>query len=101
MIEESAVQNKAEETPQLSPLAEMLIRAVDKEIVPEVFARHNINKLSPSFPYNHRTMANRDSSKKDDVVRVKNTTVIGGRPYYSKQSLLAMLREDLARKEKR
>jgi hypothetical protein len=83
-----------ESTPKpLSPIAEMLIQAVDSELKGDIIPRHKLNILSPSFPYNHRTMANRDNLKTD----VREFIVLRGRRFYVKRSLLKMLREDLSK----
>jgi len=55
--------------------------------------RHRINQASPSFPYNHRTMANRDSlgtGPKDQIN-------VGKHKFYGNLSILAMLCEDLSK----
>lgn len=85
---------KYEPTPaELSPIAEKLLRAVDDEIKGDVIARHKLNKLSPSFPYSYRTLANRDCIG----TGVKEFIMIGGRRFYIKNSLLEMLRDDLTK----
>ena len=77
------------ETPAttLSPVAEKLI---------DVIARHKLNNTSPSFPYNHRTMANKDSKKQGPA----EFLIVGGRCFYTKKSLLNFLRVDLERQAK-
>jgi hypothetical protein len=42
-------------------IIEQLLAAIDTEIKGEFIQRCKINEISPSFPYDHRTMANRDS----------------------------------------
>lgn len=82
-----------ESTPKpLSPIAEMLIQVVDGELKGDIIPRHKLNILSPSFPYSHRTMSNRDSLK----TGVREFIVFRGRRFYVKRSLLKMLREDLS-----
>lgn len=85
MPEKNTEQNS--ETQQLHPLVEQLIRAVDREILADVFPRHKINILSPSCPYDHRTIANQYHSE--------DKIVIGGRVYLSKASFLKFLRQKL------
>lgn len=77
----------------LSPVAEKLIETVAAEIKGDVIARHKLNNISPSFPYNHRTMANRDSKKLGPA----EFLIVGGRRFYTKKSLLDFLRADLER----
>jgi hypothetical protein len=86
------------ETPAttLSPVAEKLIEAVAAEIKGDVIARHKLNNTSPSFPYNHRTMANKDSKKQGPA----EFLIVGGRCFYTKKSLLNFLRVDLERQAK-
>lgn len=78
---------------ELSAIAEELIRAVENEIKAEVFPRHAINKLSPSFPYNHRTLANRDAQKSG----VSDFLMLGGRRLITKKGVLDFLRAELSR----
>lgn len=93
MSKVSAAPNQ-EQTPQtLSPIAERMIEAVNQELKGDTFPRHKINKLSPSFPYSHRTLANRDSLG----TGCKETLTIGGRVFYTKSGILEMLRRDLAK----
>ncbi|OPY81309.1 MAG: hypothetical protein A4E70_01327 [Syntrophus sp. PtaU1.Bin005] len=80
---------------QLSDVALMLIEAVAAELGnPDSFtARHKINKGSKSFPYNHRTLANRDSlgtGPKDHIN-------IGKYKFYRNLSILEMLCKDLSK----
>ena len=84
-----------ESTPhKLSPIAEKLIEAVAAEIKGDVVARHKLNIVSPSFPLNHRSMANRDAIPGQGV---KEFIMVGGRRFYSKSSLLEMLRTYLSK----
>jgi len=93
-METSPTTPKPETTPTaLSPIAEKLLQAVADEIKGDVIARHKINKLSPSFPYHHRTMANRDCLG----TGVKEFITVGGRRFYLTKSLLDMLRADLSK----
>lgn len=75
----------------LSPISEQLITAVDSEIKSNVVARHKLNSISPSFPYNHRTMANKDSKKLGPT----ESFMVGGKRFYTKKALLNFLRSDL------
>jgi hypothetical protein len=72
---------------------EQLLAAIDTEIKGEFVPRSKINELSPSFPYNHRTLANRDSLH----TGVIGAFMVGKRIIYPKAALLEMLREDLSR----
>jgi len=85
MPENNTEQNS--ETQQPHPLVEQVIHAVDREIKADVFARHKINILSPSCPYDHRTIANQYHSE--------DKILIGGRVYLSKASFLKFLRQKL------
>ena len=67
---------------------EKLLAAVDAELKAAFVPRHLVNKLSPSFPYNHRTLANRDC----DGSGPTETIMIGGRMFHEKKSLLDWLR---------
>lgn len=80
-------------TNTLSPVAERILEAVANEIRGEVIPRHKINKISPSFPFSHRTLANRDSAG----TGCKETLIIGNRMFYTKAGILDMLRSDLAK----
>lgn len=73
-------------------IREQLIAAIDAEIKGEFIQRHKINKLSPSFPYHHRTMANRDSLKTGP----RDAFTVGKHKVYRKTALLDMLRADLS-----
>lgn len=73
-------------------LREQLIAAVDSELKSEFPQRHKLNKESPSFPYNHRTMANRDSLGTGP----KEAFMVGKHKIYRKAALLEMLRADLS-----
>lgn len=73
-------------------LREQLIAAVDAELKSEFPQRRKLNKESPSFPYHHRTMANRDSLGTGP----KNAFMVGKHKVYRKASLLDMLRADLS-----
>jgi len=79
---------------RLSDVAIKLVSAVESEIGSTGFTpRHRINQASPSFPYNHRTMANRDSlgtGPKDQIN-------VGKHKFYGNLSILAMLCEDLSK----
>ena len=90
-----------EEHTALSEIDEQLIKAVDAEIKAEFFPRHNLNKLSPSYPHNHRTLANRQSMARRSHEIFVEHTMIGGRCFISKKSLLATLRAELAAKKTR
>jgi hypothetical protein len=70
------------------------LEAVDAEIKGAVLARHKLNKISPSFPLDHRSLANRDCLG----LGVKGAVTIGGRVFYSKIALLDMLRAYLLTK---
>lgn len=78
---------------QLSDVAIKLISAVESEIGSTGFTpRHTINRKSSSFPYDHRTMANRDSLRTGPNEKI----LIGKHIFYSNLSLLEMLCEDLS-----
>lgn len=79
--------------PGLNPIAEKLIAAVEAELGDGFTARHKINRVSKSFPYNHRTMANRDSLGTGP----KDKIMVGKHMFYSNLSVLEMLREDLSK----
>jgi len=83
----------AKETRDLSPVAEKLIASVKTELGDGFTARHKINTLSPSFPYNHRTLANRDSLGTGPAEKI----FIGKHIFYSNQSILEMLIDDLSK----
>ena len=72
---------------------EQLLAAIAAEIKGEFVQRRKINELSPSFPYNHRTLANRDSLH----TGVRGAFMAGKHIFYPKAALLEMLREDLSR----
>ncbi len=78
---------------ELSAIAEKLIQAVENEIKAEIFPRHTINKLSPSFPYNHRTLANRDALN----TGISEFLMLGGRRFITKKSTIDFLRRELAK----
>lgn len=78
-------------TTTLSPIAEKLIEAVDAEIKSDVIARHKLNLFSPSFPYNHRTMANKDSKNQGP----QEFFIAYNQRFYTKKSLLDFLRNNL------
>lgn len=89
-----------ETPPVLSPVAQKLIDAVTNELKGEIVPRHKINKLSPSFPFNHRTMANKDSLKIDGVsTGVKEFIMVGGRRHYVRSSLIAWMRAVLSKSQ--
>ncbi len=73
-------------------IREQLIAAIDAEIKGEFVQRHKLNELSPSFPYHHRTMANRDSLKTGP----RDAFSVGKHKVYRKAALLEMLRSDLS-----
>jgi len=73
-------------------IREQLIAAIDAEIKGEFVQRHKLNEISPSFPYHHRTMANRDSLKTGPA----GAFTIGKHKVYRKAALLNMLRSDLS-----
>lgn len=75
-----------------SQLIEKVIAAIEKEL-PEVFPRHKINKLSPSFPWAKGTMQNRDC----DGNGVKEKFTIGKHVFYTRASTLALVREELSK----
>jgi hypothetical protein len=81
------------EASRLSPIAEKLIAAVEAELGDGFTARHKINQAAKSFPYNHRTMANRDALKTGP----KEKILIGKHIFYNNQSVLDMLRADLSK----
>jgi len=78
---------------RLSHVAEEMIKAVEDELGSGFTARHKINEASRSFPYNHRTMANRDSLGTGP----KEKLLIGKYVFYSNASILDMLCEDLSK----
>lgn len=81
---------------QLSDIAVKLISAVESEIGSTGFSpRHKINKISPSFPYDHRTMANRDSLGTGP----KEKILVGKHIFHGNLSLLEMLCMDLSKQE--
>jgi len=73
-------------------LIEKVVRAIEKEL-PEVFPRHKINKLSPSFPWAKGTMQNRDS----DGSGVKEKFMIGKHVFYTRDSTLDLVRKELSK----
>lgn len=78
----------------LSDVAIKLISAVESEIGSTGFTpRHAINRKSSSFPYDHRTLANRDSLGTGPREKI----LIGKHIFYSNLSLLDMLCEDLSK----
>jgi hypothetical protein len=72
---------------------DQLIAAINTEIKGEFIPRSKINQQSPSFPYNHRTLANRDSLH----TGVKGAFMVGKHIIYPKIALIEMLREDLSK----
>ena len=70
---------------------EKLIEAVRQELKGEFIQRHKVNILSPSFPYDYRTLANCDCLGTGPA----ETLMCGGRMLYAKDSLLAWLRARL------
>ncbi|ABC76492.1 hypothetical cytosolic protein [Syntrophus aciditrophicus SB] len=80
---------------QLSDVALMLIEAVAAELGnPDSFtARHKINEISKSFPYHHRTLANRDSLGTGPKEHIN----IGKYKFYRNLSILEMLCKDLCK----
>lgn len=81
--------------PSLPAVAKMLIIAVSAEIGnPTAFTpRHKINEVSKSFPYNHRTLANRDSEGTGPTEKI----LIGKHVFHRNLSLLEMLCKDLSK----
>jgi len=80
---------------RLSNVAVKLIAAVEAEIGHTGFtARHKINQASPSFPFNHRTMANRDSLGTGPMDQIN----VGKHKFYGNLSILEMLCQDLSGK---
>ncbi|MEQ8159716.1 MAG: hypothetical protein ABRQ33_00890 [Smithellaceae bacterium] len=78
---------------KMPPIAKQLVEAVAGEIKSDFVARSKVNKISPSFPYNHRTCANRDALK----TGVKEKILVGNNILYKTTSLLEMLCEDLSK----
>jgi len=80
---------------QLPPVAIKLIEAVASDLGdPNGFTpRHKLNQKSPSFPYNHRTIANRDSLGTGPKERL----LIGKYMFHRNLSILEMLCEDLSK----
>lgn len=74
-------------------IKEELLAAVAAEIKGEFVQRHKINDISPSFPYHHRTLANRESLGTGP----KEAFMVGKHKMYAKSALLQMLRDDLSR----
>lgn len=70
---------------------EQLIAAIDSELKGEFIQRHLINKISPSFPWNHRTLSNWDSQK----IGVEGAFRVGKYMIYPKPSLMNLLRNRL------
>jgi len=90
-------QQESTSTATLSPAAEMLLEAIDREL-PDIIPRHKINKLSPSFPLSKRTLANRDSISRRETGRpYVEQTDIGGRRFLIKSSLLSVMRVELSK----
>ncbi len=84
---------------QLSPAARLILKAVDDEL-PEVFQRQHLNKLSPSFPWNFRTLANRDSlARRRTGQPLIQQTQIDGRTFYIKASFMDVLRAELTKEK--
>jgi len=75
-----------------SQLIEKIIAAVGREL-PEIFPRHKINKLSPSFPWAKGTMQNRDS----EGTGVKERFMIGKHVFYTRDSTLDLVRQELSK----
>lgn len=84
---------KNEKTRVPEEMRERLLAAISAEIKGEFVQRHRINDESPSFPYRHRTLANRDSAGTGP----KGAFNIGKYRVYLKSALIDMLREDLMR----
>lgn len=78
---------------QLEDVAKKLIEAVKAELGNGFTPRHQVNKKSPSFPYNHRTMANRDCVGTGPREKI----LIGKHIFYSNSSILEMLCKDLSK----
>jgi len=93
----SHLKNLIAKFPLLPETAKKLIAAIADELgSPEGFTpRHKLNDVSRSFPYNFRTMANRDASKTGP----KEKILVGKHMMYRNLSLLELLCEDLTRKE--
>jgi hypothetical protein len=72
-------------------LVERLISAIDTELKGDMILRHKINELSPSFPWNHRTLANWESAG----IGVQESLAAGKFRLYSKSSLLQLVRRRL------
>jgi hypothetical protein len=72
-------------------LIEKLIGAIDGELKGEMILRHRINELSPSFPWNYRTLANWDSLG----IGVEESLPAGKYRLYVKSSLLNLVRRRL------
>ncbi|HQP25020.1 MAG TPA: hypothetical protein PLP16_07630 [Smithellaceae bacterium] len=70
---------------------QQLIDAVDRELQGAIIPRHKINKLSPSFPWSYRTLANRDSLGTGP----KEATSINDRVFYPKAAILDFLKNEL------
>lgn len=73
-------------------MREKLIAAIAAEINAEFVPRHEINERSPSFPYDHRTMANRDSMGTGP----QGSFTVGKHKMYHTPRLIEMLRSDLS-----
>lgn len=88
-----------EKYPGLSDTGIKLITAIAGEIGgPKVFVQRNkINTVSKSFPYDHRTMANRDVLKTGPTEKI----LVGKHILYGGLSLLEMLCKDLMKKRRR
>jgi hypothetical protein len=80
---------------QLSPVAVKLLVAVASELGnPDGFtARHRLNQKCPSFPLNHRTLANRDSLGTGP----KEKILVGKQVFYRNYAILEALCRELSR----
>jgi len=88
--------NNSEEN-RLSPAAEQILEAVDREL-PAIIPRHKINKLSPSCPLDHRTWANKDSlARKLTGQPLVEQTEMAGRIFYLKPSFMQALKNELSK----
>lgn len=79
------------ELKDLPGVAQKLLAAVDREITTEFFPRVALNTISPSFPWHHRTIANRMSRGTGP----RESILVGKKRFISKVSLLEMLADDL------
>ncbi len=84
--------------PALPDVARKLVIAVANDLGdPNGFtARHRLNTVSKSFPYNHRTIANRDSLGTGPQEKI----LVGNHMLHRNLSILEMLCEDLSNKGK-